>query len=77
MALDILPIQASAVPCKRVFLSSKETCTTCQSHTTPQLMEAIQLLKYHVKQGNSLNFTEGMEKSKEIEELENDQSNIL
>ena len=27
VALNILPVQASAVPCERVFSSSKETCT--------------------------------------------------
>ena len=39
-------------------------------------MEALQLLKYHVKQGNFLNFTKEMEKSKQIEKLKNNQSNF-
>ena len=70
MALDILPIQASAVSCKHVFSSSKETCTARQSHTTPELMEALQVLKYHFRQKDQLNFMVGMSKKEEIEELE-------
>ena len=72
MALDYLPIQASSVPCERVFSSSKETCTLRRSRITPDLMEALQVLKFHVKQGNSLDFTEGTGREEEILELELD-----
>ena len=69
MALDYLPIQASSVPCKRVFSSSKETCSARCSRITPELMEALQVLKFHVKQGNSLDFTKRTSVEIEIEEL--------
>lgn len=69
MALDILPIQASAVPCERVFSSSKETCTARRSHIDPDLMEALQLLKYHVRKGESLSFTEGLGRNEEETDL--------
>ena len=43
--MDILPVQASAIACERLF-SSKETCTPCQSCINPELMEALQTLKF-------------------------------
>ena len=70
MALDILPIQASAVPCERVFSSSKETCETWQSYIDPILMEALQVLKYHFQQSDALNFTEGLSQEEEIKKIE-------
>jgi hAT family C-terminal dimerisation region len=68
--MDILPIQASSVPCERVFSSSKETITAKRSQLKPQLVEALQLLKFSVKQGQQLNFTKGLDRDEEIEELE-------
>lgn len=59
LAMDILPIQGSSVPCERVFSSAKETLTDRRSHILPELMEGLQLLKYSVKHGRSLNFTAG------------------
>ena len=70
MALDILPIQASAVPCERVFSSSKETCEARRSRIDPILMEALQVLKYHFRQSDALNFTEGLSQEEEIKEIE-------
>lgn len=70
MALDVLPIQASAVPCERVFSSSKETCTMRRSRIDPSLMEALQVLKYHIRQGVSLNFTQGTSRADEEKDLE-------
>ncbi|KZT51672.1 hATC-domain-containing protein, partial [Calocera cornea HHB12733] len=49
MAMDYLPIQASAVPSERVFSSSKETDTKRRNRLSPALMEALQLLKYLLK----------------------------
>lgn len=49
MALDYLPIQASAVPCERVFSSSAETDTNRRNRIEPQLMEALQMLKFLLK----------------------------
>ncbi|KIK14974.1 hypothetical protein PISMIDRAFT_16852 [Pisolithus microcarpus 441] len=48
--MDYLPIQASSVPCERVFSSSAETDTKKHNWIGPILMEALQMLKYHLKQ---------------------------
>ncbi|EDR08985.1 uncharacterized protein LACBIDRAFT_326637 [Laccaria bicolor S238N-H82] len=58
MALDYLPIQASSVPSERVFSSSAETDTKRRNRIHPVLMEALQMLKFSLKQ-QRLNFMEG------------------
>ena len=68
--MDILPIQASSVPCERVFSSSKETITVKRNALSPKLVEALQLLKYANKQGKGLSFIEGLEEAEELAELE-------
>jgi len=68
--MDIIPIQASSVPCERVFSSSKETVLARRNTLSPDLMEALQLLKFATKQGRGLYFTEGRDKDKEVAELE-------
>ena len=60
--MDILSIQASSVPCERVFSSSKETITARRNSLSPQLVEALQLLKFSTKQGRGMNFTQGWDK---------------
>ena len=70
LAMDILPIQGSAVPCERVFSSGKETTTARRNRIGPELMEALQMLKFAVCKGKGLNFTAGTAKSIEIMELE-------
>jgi hypothetical protein len=57
-AMDYLPIQASAVPCERVFSLSGETATKRRNCMKPDLMEALQLLKF-MRKKEQLNFTEG------------------
>ena len=47
--MDYLPIQASAVPSKRVFSSSAETDTKKCNRINPVLMEALQMLKFALK----------------------------
>ncbi|KIJ10079.1 hypothetical protein PAXINDRAFT_86563, partial [Paxillus involutus ATCC 200175] len=59
IALDHLPIQASAVPCEQIFSSSAETDTKKRNRISPTLMEALQMLKYDFKKCR-LNFTDGM-----------------
>src|ERR1700734_3826531 len=54
--MDYLPIQASAVPCERVFSSSAETDTKKRNKIKPELMEALQVLKFTLKK-DRLNFT--------------------
>lgn len=58
VALDVLPVQASAVPCERVFSSSKETCTLRRNRISSSLLEALQVLKYSYKQ-DRLDFMTG------------------
>ena len=56
--MDYLPIQASSVPCERVFSSSAETMTKRRSRISPILMEALQMTKFFLKK-ERLDFTEG------------------
>jgi len=56
--MDYLPIQASLVPCERVFSSSAKTDTKQRNCINPLTMEALQMLKFHLKQKH-LSFTEG------------------
>jgi hypothetical protein len=51
MAMDYIPIQASSVPCERVFSSSAETDTKHCNHISPTLMEVLQMLKFALKKG--------------------------
>lgn len=55
--MDILPVQASAVPCECVFSSSKETCTLRRSQLSPITLEVLQVLKYIFRR-ERLSFTE-------------------
>ena len=68
--MDIIPIQASAVPCERVFSSGKETLSARRNAISPNFMEALQLLKFATKQGRGLSFTEGLNQDDETSELE-------
>ena len=70
LALDILPIQATSVPCEHVFSSSKETTTARRNRISGELMEQLQMLKYSIKQGRQLNFTEGLAEKNQLEVLE-------
>lgn len=64
MALDYLPIQASAVPCERVFSSASETDTKRRNRLHPTLMEALQILKFSLKR-QRLDFMQGLETAEE------------
>ena len=68
--MDILPIQGSAVPCERVFSSAKETMAARRNRISPELMEALQMLKFSTKKGQGLNFTAGTSKIDEVAVLE-------
>jgi len=54
--MDILPAQASSVPCERIFSSSKLTCTDSRNRLLPETVQALQFLKFTYKQSR-LNFT--------------------
>ena|SRR5882762_7615647 len=56
IALDVLPAQASAVPCDRVFSSSKETDALRRSSLSLVVMEILQVLKY-IFRNDRLSFT--------------------
>ena len=57
MAMDYLPIQASTIPCKRVFSSSSETNMKKRNRIKHKLFEALQILKFGLKR-DVLSFTE-------------------
>ena len=65
MAMDYLPIQASSVLCERVFSSSGETDTKQRNCINPLTMEALQMLKFHLKK-ERLNFTKGWVTSEKL-----------
>ncbi|KIK79366.1 hypothetical protein PAXRUDRAFT_161451 [Paxillus rubicundulus Ve08.2h10] len=58
IALDMLPIQASTVPCERVFSSGKDTDTARQNSLSPNTMEILQILKFAFR-GERLSFENG------------------
>lgn len=70
LAMDIIPIQASSVPCERVFSSGKETMAPRRRRIKPGLMEKLQMLKYSIRKNHHLNFTEGLSWAKELKEIE-------
>ena len=59
LAMDVLPAQATSVPCERVFSSSKETCSLRRSQLGPTTIEMLQVLK-HLYQREQLSFTTGL-----------------
>ncbi|KIK13802.1 hypothetical protein PISMIDRAFT_118193 [Pisolithus microcarpus 441] len=50
IAMDYLLVQPSSVPCEHIFSLSTETDTKKQNRISPMLMEALQLLKFSLKQ---------------------------
>ena len=70
LAVDVLAIQGSAVPCERVFSSGKETMLERRSRMNTDLMEALQMLKFSLNHNCELNFTAGSGRLAELEELE-------
>ncbi|KAJ6463696.1 hypothetical protein C8R47DRAFT_992438, partial [Mycena vitilis] len=59
VALDVLPVQASAVPCERVFSSSKETDALRRGNLSPAVMEMLQILKFIYRKGR-ISFVDGL-----------------
>src|SRR5436190_23472516 len=68
--MDIIPIQASSVPSERVFSSAKQTMAPRRGRISAQLMESLQMMKYSIRKGRPLNFTEGLGWSEELKEFE-------
>ncbi|KAF9478524.1 hypothetical protein BDN70DRAFT_789800, partial [Pholiota conissans] len=59
IALDILPIQASAIPCEHFFSSSEQTDTDRRSNLSMFKMEELQVLKF-IHRKDRLNFQQGL-----------------
>ena len=58
---------------------AKETITACRNKISPELMEALQILKYSVKYGHPLDFTlhhSWKERMDELEVLIDDTVNV-
>jgi len=70
LAMDIIPIQGSAVPCERIFSSAKETMTARRNRISSELMEALQMMKFSFKRGRGLDFTTGTSKEDELKDME-------
>jgi hypothetical protein len=70
LAMDIIPIQGSAVPCERVFSSAKETVTARRNRISGELMEALQMLKFSFRKGRGLNFTAGTSREDELQDMQ-------
>jgi len=70
LAVDVLAIQGSSVPCERVFSSGKETMSARRNRIKYDLMEALQMLKFSINHGNELNFTAGLGRQDELRVLE-------
>jgi hypothetical protein len=68
--MDIIPVQASSVFCERVFSSGKQTMTPQRSRISAHLMESLQILKFSIRKGGVLKFTEGMSWNDELIEFE-------
>jgi hypothetical protein len=76
MAMDYLPVQASSVPSKRVFSSSAETDTKRRNRINPILMEALQILKFHLKK-ERLSFTSSWMTGEKDMSTDNPESDLL
>lgn len=62
--MDYLPVQATSVPCERMFSSAKDTNTAKRNRISPILMEALQMLKYSLKK-ERLDFMKGWSTTEE------------
>jgi len=76
MAMDYLPIQASAVPCERAFSSGAETVTARRNRIKPPLMEALQMLKFALRKSH-LNFTDDWLTSEQLMDEKEEENDVL
>ena len=76
IVMDYLPIQASSIPCERVFSSSTETMTKHRNHISLVLMEALQMTKFFLKK-DRLKFMEGLVTSQHEMQLDEDKDDVL
>ncbi|KAJ7458159.1 hypothetical protein FB451DRAFT_981282, partial [Mycena latifolia] len=66
-----LPVQASAVPCERVFSSSKETDALRRGNMSPTVMEMLQILKFIYRNGR-ISFTHWVATEEELSVIDVD-----
>jgi hypothetical protein len=76
MAMDYLPVQASFVPCERVFSSSAKTDTKQRNCISPVLMEVLQMLKFSLKKEH-LDFMSAWMVNRKEMSVDNPGSDIL
>jgi hAT family C-terminal dimerisation region len=74
LAMDLLAIQGTSVPCEHVFSASKETARARRNRLGPKIMEALQVLKFHSKQ--DINFTQGLKEVDQVAELEEEEAAV-
>lgn len=55
------------MPCERVFSSAKETMTDRRNNIHAELMEMLQMMKFTLKSGRSIDFTQGTSRKDVIE----------
>ena len=67
IALDILPCQASSVPCERLFSASKQTADDRRSRLGPRKFEELQVMKFAWRKNAAKHVAS---KSDEIEEVD-------
>jgi hypothetical protein len=68
--LTYLAIQGSEVPCERAFSAGKETITDRRSRLSADMVEALLILQFSLRRGNSISFTAGWDRQSEITALE-------
>ncbi|KAK1230209.1 hypothetical protein PQX77_006710, partial [Marasmius sp. AFHP31] len=69
LAMDVLPVQGTLVPCERAFSSAKSTTTDARNQLGPELMEALQVLKYLWRSKSCINFTAHLCQDQQLAEL--------
>lgn len=71
----MLPAQASAVPCERIFSSSNETLTKRRNSLFPALVEALQDLKFLCRQ-QRLSFIDEQDVTEAMLSIEEDEARM-
>jgi len=70
LAMDILPVQGSSVPCERLFSAAKLVVTDLRNRLSPRVMEACMVLNQKMKRDGMLDFTEHLVQGAMEEELQ-------
>ncbi|KAK7021920.1 hypothetical protein VNI00_017149 [Paramarasmius palmivorus] len=70
VAIDVLPIQGTSVPCEWLLLSLQWTKTDLRTCLSNKLMEATQTLKNTIKKNGPLKFTHHLDLTEEAREIE-------